>query len=427
MKKIEKKYIKNCIENLGLSFSDIIKIIKDTNNSESIKYYVEYMSTLGIDVPIELILLSGDIEFIEKCEKTLNLKDEDTEELKIFTNKSYIKLLPEMTIGIEIESEGQDNYNTGEIYEFLRETDWEIKMDTSLIKGTEVVSPILTGNMEKASNEIRNVCAVLNGIPQTVSERCGGHVHIGADYLKTKQDMVNLIKILSNAEMVLYIISNEKGKIPRELVMEYAPPISGKFEKAIKDGTINLEKEEDLEKLVKEVAKVQGKRYSSINFCNIGNKDNNTIEFRLSNGTINPNTWIENTNLFGGIIKVSHELAEIQSKKEEQRTEEEKRLLKNFENLLIEKDEKKLAKSLIDLCIVPEDRYIYMDRYTINRLLLDASPKVKNAIMQQVSTSEIGKKTIIGKDSINEKDYRQGKQIIEDEIEQYNDNNLKRK
>lgn len=51
----------------------------------------------------------------------------------------------------------------------------------------------------------------------------------------------------------------------------------------------------------------QNGRYYGINF-----KKQDTIEFRLSNGTLNANTWIENINLFGGIIKVAQNIAIIQ-------------------------------------------------------------------------------------------------------------------
>ena len=317
-----------------------------------------------------------------------------------------------MKIGVEIESESIYENNRDIIEKYLEKTEWDIKDDASLENGTEVTSPILTGNMEKASNEIKSVCAVLNGIPQIISERCGGHIHIDAGELTTKQDFVNLLEIWSYAEKILYIISNEKGEIPRKKVSKYAPPISEKLEKAIEVGTVNLEKEEDLEKFVHKITNVQCDRYSGINFCNIDQKEKNTVEFRLSNGTINPNTWIENINLFGGIIKVSHELTTIQKKSEEQRTEHEKNLLENFEKLFTEKEEEQIAKALINLCIIPENRQTYMDRYLVNSVLLNKTPDVKNAIMEQLSTSKIGEKVFIGKNAINGVEYKKSEKII---------------
>ena len=70
-------------------------------------------------------------------------------------------------------------------------------------------------------------------------------------------------------------------------------------------------------------------RLFEINYRNVGSSGKNTIEFRLPNGTINPTTWVENINLFGGLIRTSHELSKIMKKTEEQRTEEEKQMLYN--------------------------------------------------------------------------------------------------
>ena len=81
-------------------------------------------------------------------------------------------------------------------------------------------------------------------------------------------------------------------------------------------------------KFTSELRKVQSRnendiaRYSGINFMNTGSQGKNTIEFRLANGTIDPDTWIENINLFGGLVKSAQELAEIQKKPENERTEE---------------------------------------------------------------------------------------------------------
>ena len=75
-------------------------------------------------------------------------------------------------------------------------------------------------------------------------------------------------------------------------------------------------------------------RYRGINFDNITNTDGkNTIEIRMPNGTINADTWIQNINLFGGIVKIAEETAEIQSKDERKLSLEEKRKLDLFNKL----------------------------------------------------------------------------------------------
>lgn len=371
---------------------------------------------------VELILASGDINFIQDCENSLNLEQKDIEKLRMFTTESKINLPPNMTIGIEIETEGKENDNSELIKNSLRDTSWKAKGDGSLVNGTEVVSPILTSKVGNVSNEIKSVCAILNGIPQIISERCGGHIHIGADYLTDKQDWINLIGIWTSSEKVLYTICNKEGDIPREGVPRYAQPISKKIEDAMESGTINLDGEEDLLKFANEVVQIQGSRYSGINFCNVGKYGKNTVEFRLPNGTINPNTWIENINLFGGIVKSAHELTMIQSKSEEQRTDSEKKVLDDFEILQTEEDENQIAKALIELCIPLEDRHIYMDRYRTNTPLLDASQDIKNAITDQISTNKIGKKLFTGKNAVKGEDYEKSSAIIEQALNEHDIN-----
>ena len=425
----DSKYIEDCIENkarFNFSSSDIESLIIATKDIEYIKKCVKNKEILELLTdPTKLILLSGDINYnIAEYEKKVYLRRESIEKLKIFTSKEKIKLPSEIKIGIEIETEGITD-NSNKIEKKLEKTDWKVKEDFSLRNGTEVVSPILTGNLEQASNEIKSICAILNGMSQSVSKRCGGHIHIGADYLTNKQDWINLIEIWSNAEKMLYIISNKKGEIPREDITEYAQPISKKIEEAIKNGTINLEGEEDLKEFVNTIVKIQGARYSGINFCNLWSRGKNTIEYRLPNGTINPNTWIENINLFGGIIKISHELSEIQVKNEGQRSDKEKKLLENFKTLQTEYDEKKIAMALIELCICPEDRQIYIDRYNINSLLLEKSEDIKDEIMENVSKSKIGKKALTGKNSITGEEYKFSEAIIKQSLIEYNNDKSK--
>ena len=421
------EYVKKCIvdrKKIGIGQKGVIDLIKFTQDKEYIKKCITDMEFIREDksTTVELILASGDINFIQDCENSLDLEQKDIEKLRMFTTESKINLPPNMTIGIEIETEGKENDNSELIKNSLRDTSWKAKGDGSLVNGTEVVSPILTSKDGNVSNEIKSVCAILNGIPQIISERCGGHIHIGADYLTDKQDWINLIGIWTSSEKVLYTICNKEGDIPREGVPRYAQPISKKIEGAMESGTINLDGEEDLLKFANEVVQIQGSRYSGINFCNVGKYGKNTVEFRLPNGTINPNTWIENINLFGGIVKSAHELTMIQSKSEEQRTDSEKKVLDDFEILQTEEDENQIAKALIELCIPLEDRHIYMDRYRTNTPLLDASQDIKNAITDQISTNKIGKKLFTGKNAVKGEDYEQSSAIIEQALNEHDIN-----
>lgn len=157
---------------------------------------------------------------------------------------------------------------------------------------------------------------------------------------------------------------------------------------------IELENESDLENFIAETKIIQGTRYSGINYVNVGEEEKNTIEFRLPNGTLDPTTWIENINLFGGLVRVSHELSEIMLKSEEQRTEEEKKMLYNYEVIQTEQDERKVAEALIGLCVSQEQMQTYLDRYDENSELLEKTPKINDGLKGQIRKNKIGKKTI---------------------------------
>ena len=418
------QYIMSCVndkEKLGLQSTETVDLIIATGNPRYIVSCVNDREKLGLQSTetANLILATGDLGLIEKAQE-LNIDSTDRERLRVINKSTNIDLPPEMTIGIEIESEGEGQKDKSElITKLLSQTNpkWKNKPDGSLKYGTEVVSPVLTGNHSQSSNEIRSVCAILNGVSQTTSERCGGHIHIGADYLKSKQDWINLIEIWANSEMVLYTISNEKGTIPRNGVPDYAVPISKKIETALKKGTIDLEGEEDLNEFVAQTVSIQKNRYSGINFLNIRDGGINTIEFRLANGTINPNTWIENVNLFGGIVRVAHELTSVLEKPEEQRTEAERKMLENFEILQTEQDEELILKALLELTVSQEQRQIYMDRYNANKPLLEESPEIQEAITKQLSTNKIGRKAIEGDKATDGVNYEQGSAIIESDLQ----------
>ena len=385
MKTVEDpEYIKECLGNKepGYIKEYIKNQIKDEKNNE-----------LGSDFLAQVIMMTGDAEFINDCRVNNDLNPETRDLLDRFTKIPPITLPGQMTIGVEIESEGSASRK--EIADTMKKSadmgNWELKDDGSLTNGIEVVSPILRSS-GTSIYEIYRVCSTLYSLGQTTSERCGGHIHIGADYLTDLQDWKNLRTIWNNTEKILYVISNRKGEIPRAGVLGYAQPISGKDES--KQKTINLENESDLENFIAETKIIQGTRYSGINYVNVGEEEKNTIEFRLPNGTLDPTTWIENINLFGGLVRVSHELSEIMLKSAEQRTEEEKKMLYNYKVIQTEQDERKVAEALIGLCVSQEQMQTYLDRYDENSELLEKTPKINDGLKGQIRKNKIGKKTI---------------------------------
>ena len=429
IKKVEQKipgYIKKCLENvekmqaLNIQKSNTINLIRMVEKKEPgyIKKYIKKhikngkVNELESDFLIQVIIMTADAKFIDYCKDSGVLNHKTIERLDRFTKISPITLPGQMTIGVEIESEGLASREEIEkiIGNLLKERTWELSSDITLINGTEAISPILRKDI--ASHEIYTVCNALYSLGQETSERCGGHIHIGADYLTDLQDWKNLRNIWNNTEKILYIISNRKGEIPREEVLKYAKPISGKDES--KQKTINLESESDLENFIAGIKKIQGDRFSAINYVNVGEEEKNTIEFRLPNGTLDPTTWIENINLFGGLVRVSHELSKIMLKSEEQRTEEEKKMLYNYEVIQMEQDERKVAEALIGLCVSQEQMQTYLDRYDENSELLEKTPELNDRLNGQIRKNKIGQKTI---PTIGGEDFEEFSRKVSKELE----------
>ena len=318
---------------------------------------------------------------------TMSLSDrEKLKEAFLDSNRTYteIGLDENITIGMEIESEGIMSSQIQTLKKVVKKQiegetrGWETKGDGSLEEGVEVVSPILTDNREDVE-DIYMVCAMMQKCGHEITERCGGHIHIGADYLKSKEAYVNLFEIWGNAEKIICKMSNEKGTIPRMGLQEYAAPISSKLNAALESETVNLESEEDLEQFISEIQDVQGDRYSGLNLLNINN-GKNTIEFRIPNGTINADTWIENARLFGRIVQISQKLAEIE--KQSELSEEDRKLL-DLKNLLKEEiPEQEKMEILLELLFSEEERTVYRERYISSSKLLEQVPDEKNPFQE---------------------------------------------
>lgn len=287
IKKIDNSdYTKECIlqgKNIGLNAKDIKELIKEINDLEFTKKCILHGENMGLpsyDI-INLIYEIDDPNFTKKCiteHKDIGIHELDLKKLKIIHDDTYLKkilneneekytseinLPTEMTIGIEIESVGKDANDFFESKGEILFHDWICKYDSSIRhkkftdSGVEIASPILTGSNKSTTKEIRKVSTILNELGQYTNDSCGGHIHIGADYLTNVQAWKNLLEIWGNTEPILYIIGNEKGNIPRIGINIFAAPISGKFEKALSSGTINLNDENDLKEFKFNILKFQ--------------------------------------------------------------------------------------------------------------------------------------------------------------------------
>lgn len=413
----DEKYKEKCVElhtELEIENDNLVLLISSCNDT-FIEECIQKKEKFGFDLSneISLMLSVSDKQYAKnKMESIFNDFDE-----KYNKNLNKVKIPDNMTVGIEIEAEGENASILKHISLNIADG-WDFKNDSSLTYGVEAASPILKGSDKTISNSINRLCGLMKALDLDVSERCGGHIHIGADYLTDIKALAYLTEIWGNAEKLLFLISNKEGEIPRENIEDYAMPISKNLEAAIAHKTTQLKDEKDLKRFVKNVQK---NKWYAINFQHLDETNKNTIEFRLANGSLEPNTWIDNINLFGGIVKAAQDLALIDNKYEI--SIEEKQKINSLETLKdTKKNDREKLEALLKLAIEEDDRNIYIKRYEENKKLinLESVGKIINYYTAKgtISLKDIGKKIFTGEHAITRSEYIQGESIINEYLSQ---------
>lgn len=206
--------------------------------------------------------------------------------------------------------------------------------------------PIRPGAINTSGTTLVDVCktALQSPLPkQTEVKSLRDLIKIARETAK------NVGNNLVNANRKINIILND-NLVSRNGM---AAPIGQKIQKQIEKKNLKLGKPRSMiyrEAFVK--TKLTPERYTGLNLTNLGNKKKNTIEFRMSNGTINPQTIKENVFLYASLIKTAVDLSQGSKVEEAQKlydtnvTEEEK--VNNFLNLIMDRQ---------------EDRQVYKDRW----------------------------------------------------------------
>ena len=334
----------------------------------------DLLNNKDIDLISFLLYFINDEKYKNKIYKQVNFKKKEY--------KRTMKVPPEMTVGIEIESIGLISKEIEHKAKLLN--GWKSKKEQTVkadnMFGVEITSPILKGKDEDNTMQIQRICEMLKNAGQFSNETCGGHIHFGANYLKTAGAFKRLLEIWYNAERVIYKISNTVGEIPREFVVGYAIPLSNDFMYDFEDGRNNrIITETDLVKLKSSLITRQSVRYDGLNFRNMFNRNKQTIECRIPNGTLDPDVWIENINLFGGMIASAQKVDDLLNKKN--RTKEEKQYLGNYFRLINQPmPEEETLECLLGLAVQLEDKEIYRKRYKVNNELVQQDSKINSII-----------------------------------------------
>lgn len=427
----EPGYILDCLEEIGdkeltleylckddIDFSDEDKIwfIVDYKDFEFIKRCIrEERLNLASIGKVIMICEIGDKEYAEKCiaDESLDLEEQDIIFLKTFfeigleeyietikDNRTILKTPKGSTKGIEIESSGGlDDYvmKIISIDDFLAEKikgkqRWKYEKDGS---GIELSSYVMTDD-EQATNSIYYICHILKEQGHKTTEDDAAHVHIGTNILTNVQSYKNLLEMWFNLEKAMFLVSNKVGELPRKEAItgeRYAEPRSKRLNFLIKSGEINFSKNETTQQFIYKL-KMEFDKFSSINLGNVGSELGSTLEYRVANGTLDPEIWIQNINFFVAFTQSAEDLYQIQVKAEEERTEEEKQKLELFDKIK-SKEVREVVKFESLLKIMLEDetqRNIYRNRYNVNsKLLKKRNPKkIKNALESQIADYFIG-------------------------------------
>lgn len=266
---------------------------------------------------------------------------------------NLLNIKNDITIGFEIEFDKleYDKFKTlmliiekedNQIYNLIK--DWKVEKELSLPEGAEAVSPILRNDIN-SWKQLKCMLEIVKNAKTSLNEKCGGHIHIGADILSYDSKKWNYFwKMCSVSQPILYKIANEEGKIIRKSSVKFAKQNQDMFNNLIKNGGVNIKGEEDLKLLVKQFCTDKN---VAINLKNVGTSYKNTIEFRMSNQTFNFNEVVNNARLYLKMVDTSVRMVDEKGYKEKEFNEflnnsmNEKDLLINFLNVIFEDDNEK--------------------------------------------------------------------------------------
>ena len=288
----------------------------------------------------------------------------------LFFLKKNLNLNQDITFGLELEFEDANFIEVDKLLRKIVNTSnifsWKVVPDTSVTKensnneicGGEIVTPILRDSYT-TWNEVNKVCAMLTHLNANVDGLAGGHIHFGTQILgDNPQHWINLLKLWTVFEKVIYRFSYGEKSSPRERILSYAKPVAAEFYnvlKYIKDAEFNL----------KELIKILGSDSDqAINFSNVTDFDykrDNTIEIRCPNMSLNPVVWQNNVNFFANLLlycksdNFNHELLDAKLKT----YSEEECNIENYQNLYYEE-----AMQLADLIFTNnKDRIYFLKQY----------------------------------------------------------------
>ena len=354
----------------------ITYIIFYTKNKNMQRELLEkYSENVWTELKNYIALINDENYVLKKAEKFKNVS---------------MGLNPKLKIGLEIEA-NRDLFKGNWIYAQNGLKRFWSAIDITVTDGSEFVTPVFHDVPEEFS-VICAFCETIKEIGFKYDEKtrnASGQINIGIDYLDTADAIINFYEIFGNAEELLFYISNEEGQISRKNIYEnkYMKPFSGGIgkyeidEELTRDDAIRmftswedystLEFLDDIEdaKYIR-MADMREERPKLKNIPAFEFKKNtvclrraNRLEFRIPNASVDYEVWRDNIRLYGRLVEVAKETADIFLNGPQNEKDLTKLSLK--EEL---KDEEKTLEEklfiLMDLLFEDDEiKKIYMDRF----------------------------------------------------------------
>lgn len=239
----------------------------------------------------------------------------ETTQSKI-TMRQKLSLPEDLTFGIEIEYANAYKSKVDRLFSrtsFTSKEDSTVSKtcehkDTFIICGGEVSSSILKNN-PNSWKKVVDSCTVLKSLGAEISDGTSGHIHIGANKLKTAKEWLQMIKLWIIYEDIIYRFSMGENDQLRSSAYDYAQ----KCGLVLKKHLPYLEDHLD-DPLVRFIYRIKadaflGSRNYGINPYPYKESRTEkilpTIEFRCPNGTLNPAIWQNNINFFSHLVLAS--------------------------------------------------------------------------------------------------------------------------
>ena len=214
--------------------------------------------------------------------------------------RDFLNLPLDLTFGVEIEYENLDRSIVDD-YINKKLDCWLSKTDGSLVNGGEINSPILYDE-KKYWLELKKICSFLKEHNANTCQNAGGHVHIGAQILGEEcATWRKFIKIYTIYENILFRFAYGEKLGPRKKMYVHANPIAetliSKMWRFNRSKSI-IELGQEYPSETKRIAL----NLNHVLFENMQEMENNTIEFRFPNATVEASIWQNNINTFAKMI-----------------------------------------------------------------------------------------------------------------------------